>query len=94
VPELLGQTLLEAMACGAPAVGTDAASLPEIVEHERTGFIVPAGDVPALRARLQWLQAHPAEAAAIGRRARARMLERFRWSAVVRRCLDIYSQAA
>jgi glycosyltransferase involved in cell wall biosynthesis len=94
VPELLGQALLEAMACGAPAVGSDAASLPEIIEHERTGFVVPAGDVPALRARLQWLRSHPAEAAAIGAHARRRVLDRFNWPAVVRRCLEIYSQAA
>ena len=32
VPELLGQTLLEGMACEAPAICTDVASLPEIVE--------------------------------------------------------------
>ena len=31
VPELLGQTLLEGMACGVAAVCTDVASLPEVV---------------------------------------------------------------
>lgn len=38
VPELLGQTLLEGMACGLPAVCTDVASLPEVVENGVTGW--------------------------------------------------------
>ena len=44
VPELLGQTLLEGMACGAPAICTDVASMPEIVEHGVSGFVVPPND--------------------------------------------------
>ena len=41
VPELLGQTLLEGMACGTPAICTNVASMPEIVEAGVTGFVVP-----------------------------------------------------
>jgi len=41
VPELLGQTLLEGMACEAPAMCTDVASLPEVVQSGVTGFVVP-----------------------------------------------------
>ena len=41
VPELLGQTLLEGMACGSPVICTRVASLPEVVEDGVTGFIVP-----------------------------------------------------
>ena len=91
VPELLGQTLLEGMACGAPAICTDVASMPEIVEHERTGFIVPPNDPAALGARLAWLRAHPDRAAAMGRAGRQRVLDRFTWGDVVSRCLDVYT---
>jgi glycosyltransferase involved in cell wall biosynthesis len=90
VPELLGQTLLEGMACGIPAICTAVASMPEVVEDGVTGFVVPPNDPAALRARLCWLRDHPAEARAMGQAARARILERFSWDAVVRRCLDIY----
>ncbi len=41
VPELLGQTLIEGMACGTPAVCTDVASMPEVVEDGVTGLVVP-----------------------------------------------------
>jgi glycosyltransferase involved in cell wall biosynthesis len=90
VPELLGQTLLEGMACGIPAICTDVASMPEVVADGVTGFVVPPNDPAALRAKLQWLMEHPIEAAAMGAAARRRVLELFRWDTVVERCLAIY----
>jgi glycosyltransferase involved in cell wall biosynthesis len=90
VPELLGQTLLEGMACGAPAMCTDVASMPEIVEHGVSGFVVPPNDPAALGDRLSWLRAHPAEAASMGAAARERVLARFTWPHTVDRCLEAY----
>ncbi|MDR3638168.1 MAG: glycosyltransferase family 4 protein [Isosphaeraceae bacterium] len=91
VPELLGQTLLEGMACGAPAICTDVASMPEVVEDGVTGFIVPPNDPPALGAKLRWLHAHAEEASRMGEAARRRVLEHFTWDRVVDRCLDAYT---
>lgn len=91
VPELLGQTLLEGMACGIPGVCTDVASLPEVIEDGVTGFIVPPNDPAALGDRLRWLHEHPEAAAAMGSAARRRVLEKFTWTEVVRRCLAIYA---
>jgi glycosyltransferase involved in cell wall biosynthesis len=90
VPELLGQTLLEGMACGAPALCTAVASLPEVVEDGVTGFVVPPNNAAALCERLCWLRAHPQVAAEMGMAGRRRVLERFTWPSVVRRCLTIY----
>jgi glycosyltransferase involved in cell wall biosynthesis len=90
VPELLGQTLLEGMACGTPGVCTDVASMPEVVEHGVTGFVVPPNDPAALGERLAWLRDHPAEARALGVAARQRVLEEFTWPRVVARCLGVY----
>lgn len=91
VPELLGQTLLEGMACGTPAICTDVASMPEVVEDGVTGFIMPAHDAAALREKLSWLREHPVEAGKMGEAARRRVLEKFTWPAVVQRCLEIYT---
>ncbi len=90
VPELLGQTLLEGMACGAPVICTDVASMPEIVEHGVSGFIVAPNDPAALGEKIRWLAGHPAEAAEMGRAGHRRMLEKFTWPQVVKRCLSIY----
>jgi glycosyltransferase involved in cell wall biosynthesis len=90
VPELLGQTLLEGMACGAPAICTNVASMPEVVENDVTGFVVRSNDPSALREKLVWLRDHPEQAQAMGEAGRSRVLQTFTWPAVVRRCLDIY----
>ncbi len=91
VPELLGQTLLEGMACGTAAICTAVASMPEVVEDQVTGFVVPPNRPDALREKLLWMREHPAEASAMGKAARRHVLEKFTWPAVVRRCLDIYN---
>jgi len=90
IPELLGQTLLEGMACGTPAICTKVASMPEVVRDRVTGFVVPPNDPDSLREKLLWLRQHQDEAVAMGQSARRDVLERFTWPVVVGRCLDIY----
>jgi glycosyltransferase involved in cell wall biosynthesis len=91
VPELLGQTLLEGMACGAPAVCTRVASMPEVVEDGVTGFVVAPNDPAGLGEKLVWLREHPREAARMGEAARRSVQEKFTWPQVVRRCMEIYA---
>ncbi|HXH07208.1 MAG TPA: glycosyltransferase family 4 protein, partial [Vicinamibacterales bacterium] len=90
VPELLGQVLLESLACGTPVIATAVASLPEIVDDGVTGFLVPPNDPAALRDRLERYRADRALVERMGAAGRAAMLERFRWDDVVERCLEIY----
>lgn len=90
VPELLGQTLLEGMACEAPAICTDVASLPEVVAHGLTGLVVPPGEPSKLGDAIRWMVHHRGEARDMGRRARVRVVEHFTWPAVVERCLAKY----
>jgi glycosyltransferase involved in cell wall biosynthesis len=92
VPELLGQTLLEGMACGTPAICTDVGAMPEVVEHGVSGFVVPPHRPDLLRERILWLRDHPTEAASMGRAARQRVLEHFTWPSVARHCLRIYRE--
>jgi glycosyltransferase involved in cell wall biosynthesis len=94
VPELLGQTLLEGMACGAAAMCTRVASMPEVVEDGVTGFVVPPNDPAAIGERLAWLAAHRDQAAVMGVAGRARVLRHFTWDAVVARCLAAYGDHA
>ncbi|MBI3491314.1 MAG: glycosyltransferase, partial [Acidobacteria bacterium] len=48
VTEGLGTSLLDAMACARPIVATRAGGIPEIVEHEIAGLLVPPRDAHAL----------------------------------------------
>jgi D-inositol-3-phosphate glycosyltransferase len=81
------------MACGTPVICTKVGGMPEIVEDGITGFVVPPNDPAALREKLLWVRGHPLEAQAMGDAARRRVLEKFTWPAVARRCLTIYAAA-
>jgi glycosyltransferase involved in cell wall biosynthesis len=90
IPELLGQTLLEAMACRTPAICTDVASMPEIVEDGVTGFVVAPNRPDLMRQKLEWLRDHPLQAEAMGMASHARVENLFTWPRVVERCLEAY----
>lgn len=66
---------VEAMACGLPVVGADASGVEDVVGD--TGLVVPRGDAEALAAALRRLLEDGDLRAGLGRRARARVEERF-----------------
>jgi mannosyltransferase len=75
--EGFGLTLIEAMAAGAALVASRAGAAELVVEDGVTGVLTPPGDVGALVAALEPLVRDPANAAAMGERGRARVLEKF-----------------
>ena len=75
--EGFGLTLIEAMAVGAALVASRAGAAGLVVADGDTGVLVPPGDVEALVAALEPLMRDPAAAAAMGARARARVVTAF-----------------
>lgn len=75
--EGFGMALLEGMACGLPALASDATIAPEIVTPA-SGRIVPAGDSDAMIESLRWFAAHRDDLPAMGAAARAQA-EHFSW---------------
>ena len=43
--ESFGLVLIEAMSCGVPCIGTDIGGIPEVIEHNKNGYIVPLHDI-------------------------------------------------
>jgi glycosyltransferase involved in cell wall biosynthesis len=75
--EGLPTVIFEAMAEGAPVVGSRHAGIAEAVDDGRTGLIVPEGDVPALADALERMIADPELRRRLGMAARAVAAERF-----------------
>lgn len=67
----LPQMLMEAMACGLPAVSTDLVGIPDLVRDGETGLLAPPGDAEALAAALARLAADPDLAARLAAAGRA-----------------------
>lgn len=75
--EGLPNALIEAMTMGLPVIVSEAGAMGEVIEDGINGFLVPAHDAPVLTERMRYLVEHPAEAVAMGKRARDLALRRF-----------------
>ncbi|MCK6478927.1 MAG: glycosyltransferase [Planctomycetes bacterium] len=75
--EGLPNAAMEAMATGLPVVGGDACGIRELIDHGRSGWLVPPGDAAALLAAMEEAAGDPAGAARRGEEARRTILERF-----------------
>ncbi|SEQ26424.1 N-acetyl-alpha-D-glucosaminyl L-malate synthase BshA [Virgibacillus subterraneus] len=43
--ESFGLVLLEAMSCEVPCIGTNVGGIPEVIDHNKTGYIIELGDI-------------------------------------------------
>ncbi|MGO9516356.1 MAG: glycosyltransferase family 4 protein [Candidatus Korobacteraceae bacterium] len=68
--EPFGMTLLEAAACGVPAVAARVGAIPELVSEGQTGLLFDSQNPDELAAKANWAWTHPAEMAAMGFAAR------------------------
>jgi len=83
-PEPFGLVMIEAMACGTPVIAWNNGSVPEVIEHGLTGFIVNSeAEARDAVLRLPELDRHA---------IRARFEERFSAIAMARRYLEIYDR--
>lgn len=82
--------LIEAMAAGVPIVATRVGGIPEAIEHERSGILVPAGDDRALAAGIARLMKRPQIAARLADAARQSAASRFSFDRMVREFQQLY----
>ena len=80
----LPQMLMEAMACGLPAVSTRLVGIPDLVKDGESGLLVPSGDAEALADALARLAIDPDISARLAAAGRARVQAAFDLST----CLD------
>lgn len=69
INEAVGMVLLEAQACGTPAVAWDHAGGKEVVAHERSGYVTPSFDEQAFTEAIGRLVQEPELRRRLGRQA-------------------------
>jgi starch synthase len=103
--EPMGIVNLEAMACQAAVVATAVGGIPEVVDDEITGLLVPVEQatdgtgtpadperfVADLAAAVNTVLADPSLAARMGEAGRARAVDVFSWAEIARETLKLYT---
>ena len=92
-PEGLPNSIIEAMALGKPAIATDIPGPPEIIDHEKTGYIVQPGNVEEMSERILAILQDENLAKQMGQAGRKRAEDLFDVRKVVRRFEKIYEEA-
>jgi glycosyltransferase involved in cell wall biosynthesis len=69
----------EAMASGVPCIVTSVGGIPEIIENEKTGFLITPGSPEQLAYYIQRLGENPDLSLKIGVAARQTIVEHFQW---------------
>jgi glycosyltransferase involved in cell wall biosynthesis len=92
--EGMSNTILEAMASGAPIVATNVGGAEELVEEGRTGVLVPKEDSEALSGALAAMAADPVRRREMGRAARAKAEREFSLERMLRDYDSLYVELA
>lgn len=92
--ETFSMAMLESLAMGTPMIATRMGGMGEAIEADRTGWLVPPGDVPALSEALGALAADRPKAARLGATGRDRVCESFTVQAMIRDTAALIEQVA
>ncbi|HUS06444.1 MAG TPA: N-acetyl-alpha-D-glucosaminyl L-malate synthase BshA [Bryobacteraceae bacterium] len=90
--EAFGLAALEAMACGVPAVATNAGGIPELITHGVDGFIEAPGDVATQAQRVTELLTNPQLHSRMSAAARNTAVTRFATQAVIPQYEHLYEK--
>ncbi len=81
-PEPFGRVIVEAMLCGRPVVAAQAGGAVELVETDRTGWLVPPGDPQRLGEVISACHNQPEYTATIAYQAQIQASQRFHLSVI------------
>ncbi|RMD57818.1 glycosyltransferase family 1 protein [Candidatus Woesearchaeota archaeon] len=81
--EGLPTSVLEAGAMGVPTIATDVGGTREIIDDGVNGYLVPKGDVEALRDRIVRVLKNKRKAKMMAARLRSKVVKRFDWESTV-----------
>jgi N-acetyl-alpha-D-glucosaminyl L-malate synthase BshA len=90
--ESFGLAALEAMACGAPVVTSLAGGLPEVVEDDVSGYLLPVGAIDEMAEAGVRILSDPGLADRLSKGARTLAVERFSAKAIVPRYEALYER--
>lgn len=90
--ESFGLVLLEAMACEVPCIGTNVGGIPEVIQHDETGYLVNVGDTDQAAIYAIKLLSDDTLLHEFSERALAYARDHFHSSKIVQEYIDLYDR--
>ena len=84
--------LLQAMACGLPAICTKYSIAPDLITEGQEGFIVEPSDTKTISNKIKFFYDNPDITSIMGKKARKRIEENFTWDHVSERIVNFCIQ--
>jgi len=88
--EVSPMTILEAMACCKPVIGTNVGGVPSMIKHEKNGFLISPKDPDSLAECINILYENPDLSREMGMFSRKLVESKFALSKMVDRTLNVY----
>jgi glycosyltransferase involved in cell wall biosynthesis len=90
--ENLPNTIMEAMACGVPAVAFKVGGIPEMIDHQKNGYVAAYRDAADLARGLHWVLAE-ADAQQLAAQAVRKVQHTYAQSMVALKYVEVYNEA-
>jgi len=90
--EAVGMVLIEAQACGVPVVATEVGGIPEIVNNNRTGILVPAGDSKELARAVNCLLGDKQKRSQLSKEAQDWIKDKFKVQEMIDKLSELYKE--
>ena len=84
----LPNTIMEAMACGIPCVGFNVGGIPEMIDHQKDGYVANYKDAQDFAEGILWTLNNDYET--LSRQARNKVMVTYSENAVARKYLEVY----
>ena len=88
--ENLSNTVMESLACGTPVVAFNIGGMPDLISHQKSGYLVAPFDINELASGIAWILEDKARHDSLSQFARQTVMERYASKVVANQYLTLY----